>query len=96
MIRPILTEVALFLTPFALYAIVLWLTRPDMFERYHWSLSRLAWLVMAALVLMIGSFVVLAHFSGAPPGSVYTPAHVEGGKLVPGETKPHEQPGQIK
>jgi hypothetical protein len=97
MIRPVLTEVALFLTPFAVYALFLWLTRSDMFERHHWSLGRLAWLVMAALVLMIGSFVVLAHFGGSPPGSTYTPAHIEGGKLVPGETKPHEtQPGQTK
>jgi len=41
----------------------------------------------AALVLMIGSFVVLAQFGGAPPGSTYTPAHVKDGVLVPGQTK---------
>ena len=33
---------------------------------------------------MIGSFVVLAHFAGAPPGSTYVPAHIEDGKFVPG------------
>jgi Family of unknown function (DUF6111) len=38
-------------------------------------------------VLMAGSFVVLAHFSGAPPGSTYVPAHVDGGKFVPGVTR---------
>ena len=36
---------------------------------------------------MIGSFVVLAHFSGAPPGSTYIPAHMENGKFVPGRTQ---------
>ena len=36
---------------------------------------------------VIVSFVVLAHFTGAPPGSTYTPAHVEDGVLVPGTTQ---------
>ncbi len=36
---------------------------------------------------MIGSFVVLAKFSGAPPGSTYVPAHIENGKFVPGVTR---------
>jgi hypothetical protein len=30
---------------------------------------------------------VLAHFSGAPPGSTYEPAHVEDGQFVPGRTR---------
>jgi hypothetical protein len=36
---------------------------------------------------MIGSFVVLAHFGGSPPGSTYTPARVDDGDFVPGKTK---------
>jgi hypothetical protein len=36
---------------------------------------------------MIGRFIVLAHFGGAPPHSTYTPAHIEDGKLVPGTTR---------
>jgi hypothetical protein len=36
---------------------------------------------------MLGSFVYLAHFSGAPPGSTYEPAHMEDGKFVPGRTR---------
>ena len=82
MIRPVLTELALFLTPFLVYAIFLWATRAGMLDPAHWSLSRIAWLVIAALVLMIGSFVVLAHFSGSPPGTTYVPAHIENGVLV--------------
>jgi hypothetical protein len=38
-----------------------------------------------ALVLMIGSFIYLSHFSGSPPGSTYEPAYVdEDGRFVPG------------
>jgi hypothetical protein len=44
-------------------------------------------LVIASLVLMVGSFLALAQFSGAPPGSTYVPAHVENGKFVPGATR---------
>jgi hypothetical protein len=43
--------------------------------------------LIVALLLMIGSFIVLAQFSGAPPGSTYVPAHVEDGRFVPGETR---------
>jgi len=40
-----------------------------------------------ALLLVLGSFIYFAHFSGAPPGSTYVPAHMEDGKFVPGTTK---------
>jgi hypothetical protein len=36
---------------------------------------------------MLGSFLVLAEFSGAPPGSTYVPAHMEDGQFVPGRTQ---------
>jgi hypothetical protein len=87
MIRPFLTELALFLAPFVAYAVYLWATRAGVLDPSHWSMSRLAWLLMAALLLMIGSFVVLAQWGGAPPGSTYVPAHFEEGKVVPGETR---------
>jgi Family of unknown function (DUF6111) len=87
MIRPVFTELALFLTPFVLYAIFLWATRADVLHPDAWTLPTLAWLLIAALVLIVGSFLVFAHFSGAPPGSTYIPAHTEDGKFVPGMTK---------
>jgi uncharacterized protein DUF6111 len=87
MIRPVLTELALFLTPFLVYAIFLWATRAGVLDPSQWTLPRIGWLVIAALMLMIGSFVVLAQFGGSPPRSSYTPAHVEDGVLVPGQTK---------
>ena len=87
MIRPILTELALFLAPFAAYVLFLWATRAKVLDLERWSLSTLMWLTIAALVLMLGSFLVLAQFSGAPPGSTYVPAHMDDGKFVPGTTK---------
>jgi hypothetical protein len=87
MIRPVLTEVALFLAPFAVYAIFLVATRAGVLHPEAWTLSRVAWLLIAALGLMAGSFVVLAQFGGAPPNSTYVPAHFEDGKFVPGQTK---------
>jgi Family of unknown function (DUF6111) len=84
MIRPILTELALFLTPFAIYALFLWATREGVFDVSAWALPRLVWLTAAALILVIGSFLLLAEFGGAPPGSTYVPAHVVNGQVVPG------------
>jgi hypothetical protein len=87
MIRPVLTELALFVAPFVLYALFLWVTKAGVLERSSWSPKVLASLAIAALVLMLGSFVMIAHFSGAPPGATYEPAHVEDGKFVPGRVR---------
>jgi hypothetical protein len=87
MIRPFFTEVALFLTPFVLYAAFLWATRAHVLDLERWSMNVLVWLTIAALVLMIGSFVIFAQFTGAPPGSTYVPAHMDHGKFIPGKTE---------
>jgi hypothetical protein len=87
MIRPIATEIGLFLAPFVLYAAFLVATRSGLVQPQAWTLRRVAGLVIVSLVLMAGSFFVLAQFSGAPPGSTYVPAHIEGGKFVPGTTR---------
>jgi drug/metabolite transporter (DMT)-like permease len=85
--RPVLTEIALFLAPFAAYAVFLWARREGVLDPASWPMPRLIWLTIAALALLLGSFLVIAQFSHSPPGSSYVPAHVEGGKLVPGEAK---------
>jgi Family of unknown function (DUF6111) len=87
MIRSISTEFALFLTPFVLYAAFLFATRVGIWHPTAWTMQRVAALFIASLVLVIGSFVVLARFSGSPPNSTYVPAHIEDGKFVPGTTK---------
>ena len=87
MIRPVLTEIVLFLTPFALYAVFLVATRNGVLERDSLAPRVLLWLAGTGLVLMIVSFVLLSQFSGAPPGSTYEPAHIEDGRFVPGRTR---------
>ncbi|HYY36143.1 MAG TPA: DUF6111 family protein, partial [Xanthobacteraceae bacterium] len=66
MIRPVLTEIALFLAPFLVYALFLWATRAGVLHPDSWSLPRLAWLLVVGLVLVIGSFIVLAQWGGSP------------------------------
>ena len=87
MIRPVLTEVAIFLIPFVAYAVFLIVTRSQLFDKTSWPLPVIGWLSAVALIFIIASFALLAHFSGAPPGSTYVPAHIENGRLVPGVEK---------
>jgi len=87
MIRPVLTEIGIFLIPFAVYVLFLIATRSGLLVPVSWPLHLVAKLTVAALVLVIASLVLLAQFSGAPPRSTYVPAHVENGRLVPGVEK---------
>jgi hypothetical protein len=84
MIRPAFTEIGVFLIPFAVYALFLLATRSGLMLQSSWPVHVIAKLVIGALLLVITSFVLLAHFSGASPDSTYVPAHIENGKLVPG------------
>jgi hypothetical protein len=87
MIRPALTEVGIFLIPFAVYALFLIATRSGLLVQSSWPAHRLAKLLLGSLLLVVVSFILLAHFSGAPPNSTYIPAHIENGKFVPGVEK---------
>jgi len=87
MIRPAFTEVILFLAPFVIYASYLWVTRSSALDIEHWPLPRIITLTIISIVLILGSFIYFAHFEGAPPGSTYTPAHMENGQFVPGTIK---------
>ncbi len=87
MIRQGFTEILLFAAPFALYAVFLWATKAGVMHPDSWPVSRIATLTIVALVLMATSFFYFAEYSGAPPGSTYVPAHIEGGKFVPGQNK---------
>lgn len=87
MIRPVLTEIGIFLIPFVAYALFLIATRSGLLAQASWPMHVIARLSIGALLLVVVSFVLLAHFSGAPPDSTYVPAHLEDGKLVPGVEK---------
>lgn len=87
MIRPALTEIGIFLIPFAVYALFLIATRSGVFAQASWPVHLIAKLALGSLFLVIASLVMLAHFSGAAPESTYVPAHIENGRLVPGVEK---------
>ncbi|HLH97505.1 MAG TPA: DUF6111 family protein [Xanthobacteraceae bacterium] len=87
MIRPVLTELVLFLIPFAAYAGFLWATRTGIFDPPAWSVARMAWLLAAAVSLMIAGFVTIAQLGGSPAGSTYLPARLENGKISPGQAQ---------
>jgi len=97
MIRPVLTEVGIFLIPCAVYALFLIATRSGVLAQSSWPAHLVAKLVLGSLLLVIISFITLAHFTGAPPDSTYIPAHIENGKCVPGVEKPGtDKPGASK
>jgi hypothetical protein len=87
MIRSLATEALLFATPFALYAVFLWATKAGVMHPGSWPVSRIVTLAILACVLVIGSFIYFANFTGSPPGSTYVPAHMENGKFVPGQNR---------
>jgi hypothetical protein len=87
MIRPAVTEVGIFLIPFAVYALFLIASRTGLLARTSWPLYTLARLAVGALLLVAISLVLLAHFSIGTTNSTYIPAHVENGKFVPGVLK---------
>jgi hypothetical protein len=84
MIRPVLTEIGIFLIPFAVYALFLAATRSGLFAQSSWPITVVARLILVALVFVIAGLISFVHFSGGAPNSTYVPAHVENGRLVPG------------
>ena len=67
MIRPIATEIGLFLTPFVVYAAFLLATRAGILHSNAWTLSRLAGLAIASLILMVGALSRLCNSDGRRP-----------------------------
>jgi hypothetical protein len=84
MIRSVFTEVGIFLIPFAVYALFLIASRSGLLVQTSWPLHVIARLAIGAMLLVVASLVLLAHFSIGSTNSTYVPAHVENGKFVPG------------
>jgi hypothetical protein len=87
MIRSALSEIGIFLVPFAVYALFLWANRSGLLVQTSWPLHIVARLVLGSLLLTILSLILLARYSGAPANSTYIPAHIENGKFIPGAEK---------
>jgi hypothetical protein len=88
MIRQLLIGIALFLAPFAAYALYLWATEEaGPAKGSSWTPLALRWLTIAALMLVIAGFALWVEYGGAPPDAIYVPAHMENGQFVPGGFK---------
>jgi hypothetical protein len=81
--RLLLSRLALFLLPFALYY-AYWLASRDVPRR---RLTPWTALIVAGLVLVAGSFVWLGLTEGDSTAGKYVPAHVVDGRVVPGHVE---------
>ena len=88
MIRIVITYIVPFLLPLAIYLVWSWYrTRyvaahggeAPKLERGPWPL-----LLFLGAVLTLASLAATALMSGSDAGAIYTPSHLENGRLVPG------------
>ncbi len=98
MVRILLTYVVPLLLPSAIYFVWGWYrTRyvaqhggeAPQLERGPWAL-----LFFIGAVLTLASFAATALMQGSDAGSVYTPPHLENGKLIPGHLEPKTSPAK--
>lgn len=83
MLRTVLVELVLFLTPFVLYGALLIATKGSVVPE-HWSPRALVVVVAAAVALVALGLVLFEGGRSAPPGSRYVPAETRDGVFVPG------------
>ncbi len=83
MIRTVLVETALFLSPFIAYGLILLALRGSVVPA-HWSPRALAACAVLAVLLVAAGLWLFEWDQGARPGSRYVPAHIENGVFVPG------------
>ena len=86
MIRVIVEAIALFLVPFAAFAVFLLLRRRNPASVDAWTAGTAANLALAGLALAALMIFVFGVFEERPKGA-YVPAHVENGRVVPGRFK---------
>jgi len=81
--RAVLEPLALFLSPFAAYALYLALRARYPLEVEHWTRVRVSILTLIGLAAAVAGLIAL-NLSAPRGRGVYIPAHIENGVLVPG------------
>jgi Family of unknown function (DUF6111) len=81
--RTLLEPLALFLSPFAVYAAYLILRARYPLEIEHWTSGRVSILTLLGLAAAVLGLVSVNLFAPRGQGT-YVPAHQENGVLVPG------------
>lgn len=88
MARVFLIEAFLFLLPLILYGGYLYLIkRKQDREGARWKNAPYLWLILGGFGFMAAGMLVMAYLSGEDPAGAYVPAHMENGRIVPGEVK---------
>lgn len=87
MLRKILLDLFLLALPFLIYAAFVKLGRRAEAKGGIWAEAPWFWLFSSGLALSITAAVLFVVFDGSEPGSVYVPAVVEDGEIVPGRFK---------
>jgi len=91
MIRIVIQHLLLFLLPLILYAIYLAAMRKRAQiagkTQPRWEDGPWFWLAVGGLALSLAAFAFLGLSGGYKPDSTYTPPRIEGGKVIPGQTK---------
>ena len=83
MLRAALEPLALFLSPFAAFAIYLILRARYPLAVEHWTRGRVSTMALIGLAVAVLGMALFGF--NAPRGQgVYVPAHIEKGQLVPG------------
>ena len=83
MSRAVLEPLALFLSPFAVYAIYIALRARWPLEVEHWTGVRVSILTVVGLAAAVLGLVAVNLFAPRGQGA-YVPAHQENGVLIPG------------
>ena len=84
MIRLVAIQVALFLTPFIVFALYLMARRRAPSLIGFREEAPVMWLAIGGLLLMIVSLIGLAAFDGGSATGHYVPDRFESGRLIPG------------
>jgi hypothetical protein len=83
MLRAALEPIAMFLSPFAVFAMYLVLRARYPLAIEHWTRSRVVTLTLVGLGVAALGMALLAFFAPRGQGA-YVPAHIENGQLIPG------------
>jgi hypothetical protein len=87
MARVVLTNLALFVLPFLLYAAYIALAGSEEAQKEFWTRLPLLPLFVAGLLLVFVSLAVFATFSEQTAGKAYEPPVVKDGRIEPGRVR---------
>jgi hypothetical protein len=84
--RAVFEPLALFLSPFAIYALYLVLRARYPLEVEHWTRGRVSTMALIGVAIAFAGLLTMEFLAPRGQGT-YIPAHIENGVLVPGRIK---------